>query len=84
MQELFMLYRNKLFHNDVCIIAPPQGESMSSTLWRNATLVTMDAQIDGAYGLLARHDVLVKQGVIVDIQPTGRLSAERGSQDDCE
>ena len=49
---------------------------MSSTLWRNATLVTMDAQIDGAYGLLARHDVLVKQGVIVDIQPTGRLSAD--------
>ena len=49
---------------------------MSSTLWRNATLVTMDAQIDGAYGLLPRHDVLVKQGVIVDIQPTGRLSAD--------
>ena len=49
---------------------------MSSTLWRNATLVTMDAQIDGTYGLLARHDVLVKQGVIVDIQPTGRLSAD--------
>ena len=49
---------------------------MSSTLWRNATLVTMDAKIDGAYGLLPRHDVLVKQGVIVDIQPTGRLSAD--------
>ena len=49
---------------------------MSSTLWRNATLVTMDAQTDGAYGLLPRHDVLVKQGLIVDIQPTGRLSAD--------
>ena len=49
---------------------------MPSTLWRNATLATMDAQIDGAYGLLHRHDVLVNQGYITDIQPTGRLSAD--------
>ena len=49
---------------------------MPSTLWRNATLATMDAQIDGAYGLLHRHDVLVNQGYISDIQPTGRLSAD--------
>ena len=49
---------------------------MPSTLWRNATLATMDAQIDGAYSLLHRHDVLVNQGYITDIQPTGRLSAD--------
>ena len=49
---------------------------MPSTLWRNATLATMDAHIDGAYGLLHRHDVLVNQGYITDIQPTGRLSAD--------
>ena len=36
----------------------------------------MDAHIDGAYGLLHRHDVLVNQGYITDIQPTGRLSAD--------
>ncbi|UOO89355.1 imidazolonepropionase [Vitreoscilla massiliensis] len=49
---------------------------MPTTLWRNATLVTMDAHIDGAYGLLPQHDVLVENGHITAIQATGRLSAD--------
>ena len=47
----------------------------ADVLWQNATVATLNPQIDASYGLLPKHDVLVKDGVIAAIAPTGSLSA---------
>lgn len=47
-----------------------------NTLWRNVTLASMNSTLDGGYGLLPQHDVLVENGKIIAIEPTGRLSAD--------
>lgn len=47
-----------------------------TTLWRNASVATMQTMPDNGYGLLPQHDVLVANGHIVAIEPTGRLGAD--------
>lgn len=49
----------------------------NSTLWRNATVATMQPSADRPYGLLPAHDVLVTDGLIQAVAPTGTLSAAR-------
>ena len=48
---------------------------MSTTLWQNATIATFDHPAQTDYGMLPRHDILVANGRIQAIEPTGRLSA---------
>lgn len=48
---------------------------MSATLWRNATLATMQSVSDNPYGMLPAHDILVQNGRIAAVAPTGELSA---------
>lgn len=47
-----------------------------TTLWKNANIATMNSDIDGGYGLLKNHDILVEGKKIIAIQPTGTLSAD--------
>lgn len=49
---------------------------MSATLWQNATLATFDPARDDGYGLLPQHDLLVRDGHIEAIAPSGQLQAE--------
>ena len=49
---------------------------MSATLWQNATVATLDPARDQAYGLLPQHDILVRDGRIEAIAPSGSLQAE--------
>lgn len=48
---------------------------MSTTLWQNATIATFDHPAQTDYGMLPQHDILVANGRIQAIEPTGRLSA---------
>ncbi len=48
---------------------------MSTTLWQNATVATFNHPAHADYGMLPQHDILVANGRIQAIEPTGRLSA---------
>ncbi len=48
---------------------------MSTTLWQNATIATFDHPAQTDYGMLPQHDILVANGRIQAVEPTGRLSA---------
>ena len=49
---------------------------MSTTLWQNATVATFNHPEQTDYGILPQHDILVADGLIQAIEPTGRLNAE--------
>lgn len=49
---------------------------MSTTLWQNATVATFNYPEQTDYGMLPQHDILVADGLIQAIEPTGRLNAE--------
>ena len=48
---------------------------MPQTLWRNAAVATMQSAPDNPYGILPAHDILVSDGLIEAVEPTGRLNA---------
>lgn len=50
---------------------------MSTILWQNATVATFNCPRQNGYGILPQHDILVSDGLIQAIEPTGRLKAEQ-------